>query len=1424
MKVFFVRVQDSDFIKEDGVWTSPVIDLYDNDTYKNYTHVKAGYGLNLLGNGTWTGMEENSDEGFIDGDRFVDTSGRIDIISYTLETDPSVDGLVTFGLDVYMTDDVSATPTWVNPVQDLDPTNNIDLIDAFRYVYFRLYNVNTPNIAFSADMLVRIEIDQPVIAPLYRRTKQVLDKLPEWMAMRELDNVPATPSLGVPTTVGGTLVNAAAGEWLEELANDLTILDLQKWINTADLNQLAWVYRKDNVPQFVWEVVGDGTVLSRAFDLEEFYEALEDEPIFYWDEVAQTIYTRQDYTWLVINQEEAATPSGLFPHHVWNWFDDIGLLVDLKRNHLEDNATFRLRILDVHINKPGVGAESFKRALRRELNIWSVYGSTPNSDYLGATPIVLEMSDIEQDSIYITPEGLPTERFTKLVANLAIDYPTTWGYFYWDQAFWDIGGPEHEGYNVLPNRFDATPLPDQHTQSGVGFGNDLFVYRPDAVTGPHQFEATLKVRGRQRSDIEQHTDVEFMVNVWGRADKEVWDNPEISVWLTIDLYTLEGKHFIYSFEATATSDADADNPTGTIESAVYYDIFEEDGISYLDWKEFGTELTPDQFATPVVISIDTVDEIYLTEGRWDWDLATPALTDFTSDQYEAWFSDDDAEVLHTSGTPTQIFSPIGPVIVFRSLETSTAPGYWESEKISYWINLNGVLPDQTEEDFVLTLPPIVWDPALDATPTREYIIEIITYSEDATPEPGAYALDANGDRFFIDTSYIELDGSTAWADGIQTVPDGTTEVTFSTLDGAEYPIQDGSLWTLFEYEQLVPFEGMVDENGPWRNNVVPSPGNTNYNWKVAELARSDFGIPDDVDYVPTWIGVDSSDPQVIVWLENNTIVPVVEAESAINYPANAIEEFEDGGVYGFESFMVKARLKPDPAPPWNPQVNSGWFYEQQQEYYLYAGRSEAVVSGASSVILQGVSHQGAPIIVWTDEATPRLLRQVAFHDATPTLTLTHTETLPGNGTDTLYLAYPDVYGITVTEHYSEDAIGADSSVTSNAVQLAVTTEKEKLYDVTYTVNNSFYAEMNYDDNGVKKTRLVFDQSGDYVVNFETSILNPATPVDLPLSPLYSSLPEGFIYISHDEYPLDDIQVFMSPSRITANGTDYMQITIRSVDNYGNPKGNQSFTLSTDFGTLDDTSIVTDRDGFASAILTAGSSPPGDLTGTLTITGAVSDSVDFDVEAVLPETGRLMAIVSPEQIPADFESKVNIFGKVEDSEYQPVAGTQVFYRRGRSLFELFQKAFEGSVVTSSDGTFEVGPYTAATPTDPGYWFASLETNPATPSHHVGDVVFWFEYPMTSYGIDDLSGLPTPANQMATPISEIPPYAVTYQFPFTYDESATPHTSYPAITPVWLPPKWYSLPWYLQYQLGLFGNIPNQLDNNYIDNAHSPREDL
>lgn len=1477
MKIFFLSIEDSDWTKTGDTWVSPILDLYDNSSYRNYCTTRTGYGLNLLGDGTWTGMIKTgvntTDSGYVDGDRFIDTSGRIDLVSHQMVF--NINQSISYKVGVYLSDDLSQFPDDVHTSVFLGQEFNVN--DCPRYAKFVVTVSNPLDVDLTAQMFARVEISKPVMAPLYDRTRALIDKFPEWMDIREVESAPATPSLATPESLGGKVINIAAGEWISQLVSDLSYLDFQHFISIADMNQVAWVYRYDYTDSslgeygFLVSAIGDGVDIARATDMREFMDADPDDDILWWDYNHNVIFFRKDYTLLTINGLQAATPgSELAPHHVWNWVDDIGASVDLPRIHLETNERFKLRILDVFKNRPSVALELFKRTLRRELDIWRVYGSTPNSDYQGATPIVLEMPDIEVDPTFVDEEGMPTDKFVALVDELSKAYPTTWGRFRFGKAMWDLSGLDYQGYGMLPYRLDATPLLDGDTQSGVGDGSDLYVYRPDVVTGPHEFTADLKVRGRNRSSRTEWPRVYFDVEVQGQADNVYQKNPVNDTWFTVE-FTVDdpSPYTVYhSFNLAITSDASAFSATPFVPSPASYGthrLFDFNG--YIDIENTLIEADGTTFtvvydaATPNIgIHHSAFTDMKLVNGKWDSN--TLAYIDVeSSDTFSAWFN-------NASGTKLEYGTPDIPGTLGQSFTVSalskellSETDKWYSNKVVYPVGLNGQLPDNTEVSKTITLPSFVWPQTLAATPNKEYAVRVVSSLSGATPVYGGWAFldtvpplvsgkpaplppsQSSTTEKFIDTSYIYMDGSNAWSFGSnneQRIPyiEGATP-TFMTGVGADatprYPVEK-DYWGLFEYTLLSPMYGVVDQNGPWRNGVPSRSGNLNFNWATLyNLSRADFGMPDDADYVPTWMGVEvTDDPHVLVWLDNNTVNPVDDIYPDITYPANAIDEVKDGSNYLFETFIIKARMRPDPLPQWNPQVHTGWFYDRQKEFYFYAKKADSYIT-SSTPILPGVARQGAPIIAWTDEATPKPLRQVSFFDksATPySLSLSHTERVNGTGASKLFAAFPDIYDITVTEVISGNTIPAVSSTTSNEIVTSSVTDRSIEYDLTFKLRNSFYADNEYlDDDGEYYTKLVFDKSpsqlgvAGYNVNYEASLLNPATPVDLPLNPMYTSLQEGFIFISHNEYTLDAILVNVSPSKIAADGKDYMMITFRSVDKYGNPKPNQTFTLSTDFGVLDEESITTDGEGFAVTILRAGATPPvGSIVGTLTITGGVNTSVSFDIEPMFPDSYRLMAIPSNNAIPADGQSMVTVFGRLEDTEFKPVPNTRVNYRKARSVYELFQKAFDGYVYTDSSGYFEVGPYTAATPA--GFWFLGLETNEATPSQFTGDVIFWNEYPLADLAVDELPGITRPPIQMATPPFFWPKYSDEYTFPYGYDDATPgpfPHSATP-ITINWEPPKWYSLDWYTQYQLGLFGATPDMLSPDYIDNAHYPIKEL
>jgi hypothetical protein len=1482
LKTYYIRLTEADFTKDNNTWTSPIIDLYDTANleyplaepgYRNYSSVKSAFGTNLLGNNVWTGLEDaspNTDSGFISGDRFIDTSARVDIINYEFSIS-NTPGDVEVGctLNAHTIDDptVSFPDDWTSKT-DITSSRPIFIIKSYRYARFVLNLISNQFLTnASVEVLIKVHIGPPVMTPLYDRTGVILDMFPEWMEMRELDYEPATPALATPNSLAGSFINALAGEWLDDLTQELKYQRLQQYIDTANTGQAAWIYGSFDVPDYIWSIKGDGEELINTVSQQDFYALTPDEHGYWWSQEKNAVYTQYEYASLTINNE--VIPQ--IPVHVWNWFDEFGLIVDLKRLHLEPNLNFKHRILDVYKNKPGVGVAAFKLALRRELDLWRLEGATPNidhyslgsagatpdSNFAGATPDVIEIFDLEKHPDYVTPDGLPKDKFKALVDYLANKYPVTWGYFKWDDAIWDVGGGRHEGFAVMPYAYDTEQLAPEYIQSGVGDGDDLYVYRPDVITGPREFNAQFKTRGRYRQYRDEYPAVDLEVRMYGEANKELYDNPEISTWVTVVVQEDADTPATYFYEELITlhSNIDVENVTGTpnadvsvvyaVEGANRTDLtwYDEDGVAYS--YENGNEINFD------------IGEATLKLGRKDFSNPASwedpaAWIDFPSDNLDVWFGSDSSNTLNSviNSDDFLIGSASEDLFVVRSHETTTTIGTWRSTPQTFNIKLNGANPSNALENMLIDLPAIIWNEYLEDPPEKKYVIEFVTVDN-----AGNYAgitSDAEGGTLYLAAENIYVNGDSAWVDGkLYFDVDSVTEFEFSTGEpiSPAYPV-NAPYWTLFENTQTSSIYGIVDENGPWRNNQRQSPGNTNFHLEPVELTRSDFGIPESEDYVVTWMGVECDNGGVLVWIDSNTIHPVFE-DSTIDYPTDAIVEIydEDSGTYYFESFILRARLRPGIEPQWYPHLNSGYFYEKDKEYYAYS-RPVDETATTSHYVLGGVVRQGAPIIAETSDATP--YRQVAFYDEdTETLSLTNKEIVSGNGSNYLYAAYNDIYDIQIKNLDSMQLVLCDLQTTSNEIWTVYETSYDKEYELTYKVRYSFYADNDYihtDD--TPRTKLVFDQVTSANINYESSRFDPATPIDIPLNPFYTTMNEGFIFLSHEEYDLAGVEVRLSPAHLIADGEDHSYLTMRSVDNWGNPKSNGEFTLTTDFGTFVESeattvSVVTDRDGFAVVTLLS-EDGTSSLSGTITITGEVSGQISFTISPVEERPYNLIAVTTSDAIPADGKSKVAVHGILLDPSHQPVSHATISYRKARSQADLFTMAYNeefqpldsttpvwpdaGLVLSDEGGRFSIGPFTAATPFDPGYWFLATESDEGDPEHVTpstyditGDVVFWVEYPDGVYGIDMSNLLQTPMVQSRIRAEDNVPMTDEVAFPINYDE-ATPNSDATPVIPNWLPPEWYALPKYTQYQLGMLGSDYYLVEIADLLNSHPDYKDF
>lgn len=1453
MKIYYLHLTNSDFVFNGITWLSNVIDLYENNSYINYSAVKSDYGLNSLGNRTWTGMSASpdyiTDSGRIDNGRFIDHSGRIDLMMQDLiVSDASGVGGIQAKVNVYTSNGPEDLfPNLWAQKRDIDSQDNIIWVDAYRYVRFEITFSTSADISnINLEYDVRVEIDRPVMAPLYRRTKIIMDKFPQWMALRADSIDSATPQLATPTSVGGQLINAVAGEWLTLIDRDLEYVRLQSYIATADLNEVAWVYFTAGVPDRVFSVQGDGVQLTNTSTLGDFYEADLSDNVYYWDELKQNIYIRSNYNVLWINNIQYTTDL----QQIWNWFDEHGSIVDLVRLVGESNASFQKRILDVYINQPGVTVEKFKLALRRELDLWKSFASTPSTSLpdsyaMGATPIVLEMQDIENSLEYVDPDGVPTDKFITLVNEMAERFPTTWGYFKWDQAVWDTAGVNNKGFGILPYRYDATP--PTSIQAGIGDGSDLFVYRPDDITGPREFNYRLKIRGRQRSHRTEYPTITIKADIYGVASKKLYNNPRQKPYFTFVAVTASKTYYL-PILASVISDVDTDKPTPTANSYYIYDILGPDGKTKLDqtWYDNLGNTYSGNVATPFYLDLSTVTSSYLQWGRYE--PLTHTFTDYpTTNSVTTWFADSSgaspntlaANSSNTHLIPSNQHIP-GSVVIVSNI-TSFTIGDWESNHQPYEIKINGVLPRQTQQSTTIALPTIVWDPNLESVPNKRYIIKITEHDNNGNPT--LRTVSGNAGIVFLPITMLSVSGNNTWSVDKLTFTFGSvTQFTFTsnTSVSPQYPFQE-SVWQLFEANELVQRYGVVDENGPWRNGIPQEPGGFNFLIEQANVSRASFGLSNNIDYVVTWIGVEViANNRVMAWLDTNTVHPATDDINSLLYLDNVVKESYDNSIsnYVFSPFFIRARMRPEIDPQWNPQVHSGWFYQDEEEYYLYANAITESTPGHQFALGQ-VARQGAPIILETNQATPSEYRQVVFFDeATPQLSLTNKEIVNGSGTSILYVAYKDIFDISVIDLSNNLSVTAATYSDSNAVTTGIITDKDSTYQVQYKVNKSFTADHEFTNTDhTNRTNIQIAEripyNGNYNTTYEGSNYDPATPIFLPLNTFYTIMDEGFIFLSYDEYDFKYVEVKLSPSKVLADGEDYMLASIFSYDEHGNPKPNQSFDLYTSFGVFETTNtniktIKTNDDGFATTIITSNNTTTT-LNGYIKVDGpGLADAtVNYEIASIEKKRPRLVALPSSEAIPADGHSQVVVYGKVEDENFKPIPYAAVTWKRDRTMPELFMKGYQGQVIADDQGKFTIPALTAATPYSPGYWFMQLESwhqgsspsrvviNPnyaATPYIFpqygpIGDVVFWNEYPDAKFGTNNkITQVPIPPVQNhVNPIETV--YYITdpvVAFPVTYNP-ATPVYHATPVVPIYTPPNWYACDRYTQYQLGLLGHL-------------------
>lgn len=602
--------------------------------------------------------------------RFIDNSSRVDIMSFKSQF-TNFPGTVqpTFTLLIYESD--SEDGPWMKSEFSNSDTA-IFVVNSKQYIKIEL------NIFFESQeeivnlgllLFVDILIHDLNIPVLSNSARSILSSFPSWSAIYEDSIESENPRLATPKSVGGSFINSLVGEHLDNFNSNLDLNDLNSFIATASEEMVDWLYISYNISAAALSVLGDSVPLSRCGSMDDLYSSRKTDYIYYHNLADNQIITLREFETLQVDQFEY----GQEPLLYFNSFDEFGTRVGLKRLYLENNENYKKRILDTYQNIPSVDLEGFKRTLRRELDIWRAYGATPDSNYLGATPEVLEISDIEDSALYSSPDGVPRQKLFDFVRSINELYPSSFGYIKWEEGIWDVAGIDQEGINTIPFTYDASRTEAEYFQPGVGDMDDFFVAIENDSFATVSFEGYFKADGLKVTSYKDvYAPIKIIYDYFGSYSitgipNENADNPD-----SLDPTSNGGVNLVYELElkqhnqyATPSvfyknfsyadrndfivknfySESSAASPEYNL-----IKVFNSDGLSdpVIDFYEKTYGYTyQNQLSTPTSSSIDIKNvERIIIKSQAKWNENSQQYENVTNAQYRIGFNE------HSSGYQT----------------------------------------------------------------------------------------------------------------------------------------------------------------------------------------------------------------------------------------------------------------------------------------------------------------------------------------------------------------------------------------------------------------------------------------------------------------------------------------------------------------------------------------------------------------------------------------------------------------------------------------------------------------------------------------------------------------------------------------------------------------------------------------------------
>lgn len=345
-------------------------------------------------------------------------------------------------------------------------------------------------------------------------TQSLADEFPDWAHIKRNKN-----------SNGQRFLNFFGIE-LEEFKEHLEWIENQKYINRADTTVLDWIYLYEAIPLrseqkvLVLEKTDSGyrevSILPtlRSFVFNDTYDGV------MIDFEKGRFYSVYDYDELYYQIDNGPiNQCNKRPFHLWNTFDEFGLLLGVKRLFLEKNVDFKERILDVFRYPANSSDEGLTNGIARELGMidrqytnssgqiikleWiNDYKSfviknssglyiDPNSvrvdgKRLDPTQFTIdhnnnviiypleknqkhqvsiirgiekfELHNKDDEKLYALmyqDDGQATSKLLNWVKYINTVAPVMWDHFRWDEGFWDTIDKDLTGLGYVPNTWDS---------------------------------------------------------------------------------------------------------------------------------------------------------------------------------------------------------------------------------------------------------------------------------------------------------------------------------------------------------------------------------------------------------------------------------------------------------------------------------------------------------------------------------------------------------------------------------------------------------------------------------------------------------------------------------------------------------------------------------------------------------------------------------------------------------------------------------------------------------------------------------------------------------------------------------------------------------------------------------------------------------